>query len=139
MTLRYMLDTNVVSYIVKGRPPEYRRRWDGAPVDQLCVSAITRAELVYGLTALPDHSPTRRSTELLLGTIAVLDWPASAADQFARIKRSLSETGTLIDDMDLMIAAHALDAGLILVTDNVRHFGRVSGLVVVNWRESPAS
>ena len=139
MTLRYMLDSDVISYIAKGRPPEFRRRRDGLPADQLCISAITRSEVYYGLSALPADHRLRGATDLLLRPLVVPDWPASATDEFARIKRFLSDAGKLIDDMDLLIAAHALDAGLTLVTGNLRHFERIPGLSVVSWRDSPAS
>ena len=70
-------------------------------------------------------------------TVVVLDWPTSAAETFAAIKHELVSTGQRIGEMDLLIAAHALDVGLPLVTGNIRHHGRVLGLEVVDWRDAP--
>lgn len=139
MTLRLMLDTDLVSYIAKGRPVEFRRQMSLLPASEICVSAVTRAEVFYGLVRFPDdhplHLPTRRFFEM----VVVLDWPASAAETFAEIKHDLISTGQRIGEMDLLIAAHALDAGLPLVTGNVRHHRRVPGLAVMDWREPESS
>ncbi len=135
MTLRYMLDTDVSSYIVKEHPPEFRRQIDRLPLDQVCVSAITEAELLYGLVRLPPESRLHPGTHAFLRSVVVLDWPSSATAVFADIKHHLFSTGQRIGEMDLLIAAHAIEAGLSLVTGNVRHHGRVPGLEIVDWRE----
>lgn len=131
-------DTDTASYVVKERPPEFRRRMSEIPLEQVCVSAITEAELLYGLNRLPDTHRIQVETIAFPQSTVVLDWPASAAASFARIKYHLVSTGQRIGEMDLLIAAHALDAGLLLVTGNVRHHGRVPDLEIVNWRELPA-
>ncbi len=137
MTLRYMLDTDIASYVVKERPPEFRRRMDAMPLGEACVSAITRAELLYGLVGFPVDHRLHVGTAAFLESVVILDWPTSAAERFAGIKHDLVSTGQRIGEMDLLIAAHALDAGLPLVTGNVRHHGRVPGLEVIDWRDAP--
>lgn len=135
MTIRYMLDTDISSYIVKGRPAEFRRRINDISLDQICVSAITQAELFYGLVRLPPEHRFHSGTADFLGSIVVLDWPATASAHFADAKHRLFSTGQRIGEMDLLIAAHARQAGLPLVTGNIRHHGRVPGLEIIDWRE----
>lgn len=137
MTLRYMLDTDVASYIVKERPPEFRRRIDELPLEQVCVSSVTQAELLYGLARLPPEHRLHPGTHEFPRSVAILDWPTSAASRYAAIKHHLFFTGQKIGEMDLLIAAHALDAGLALVTGNVRHHSRVPGLEIADWRVRP--
>lgn len=138
MTLQYMLDTDVSSYIIKERPPEFRRRMSEIPLEQVCVSAITQAELLYGLNRLSAEHRSHSGTLAFLQSVVVLDWPVSASLSFARIKYHLVSTGQRIGEMDLLIAAHALDAGLLLVTGNIRHHGRVPDLETVDWRATTA-
>lgn len=137
MTLRYMLDTDIVSYIAKGRPAEFRRQLSVLPASELCVSAITQAEVLYGLFRLPDDHPLHLPTTRFFETVAVLNSPATAAEKFAAIKHLLFSTGQKIGEMDLLIAAHPLDAKLPLVTGNIRHHGRVPGLETIDWRSTP--
>lgn len=135
MTLRYMLDTDIASYIVKERPPEFRWRMDALPLGEVCVSAITQAELLYGLAGFPADHRLYLVTAAFLESVAVLDWPVPATSTFAEIEHELISTGQRIGEMDLLIAAHALDAGSPLVTGNIRHHGRVPGLEIIDWRE----
>ena len=134
-----MLDTDVVSYVAKGRPPEFRARLDEIPVEHLCISVIALAEVMAGLEAFtPDH-PLRLTTEDLLVGVAVLPWDREAAERFALLQAYLNRTGQGIGPTDTLISAQALALGLPLVTGNVRHHYRVPGLAVIDWREPPTS
>lgn len=130
----YMLDTDIVSYVVRGRPPEFRRHLRELPDDQLCISAITLAELMYGLERLPPDHVLHGDTADFLTRVQTLPWPEEAAVPFARSHWHLVSTGRTIGEMDVLIAAHALAIGAVLVTGNVRHHARIPGLEIIDWR-----
>jgi tRNA(fMet)-specific endonuclease VapC len=132
----HMLDTDTASFIIKGRSPQIEVRLADIPPDRLCVSAITRAELMYGLRRIPAGHRLQVGVRAFLKIVAVLAWGADAADYYADIRHQLTSIGQPIGDMDMMIAAHALAVGAVLVTNNTKHFGRIAApLALVNWLE----
>ena len=128
-----MLDTDTARYIIKERPPEVAEHLASIPPADICVSAITQAELRYGLKRLPAGHRLQLGVSRFLGAVHVLPWDAVAADAYADIRHLLETTGQPIGEMDMMIAAHALAAGAVLVTNNVRRFERLPSLALVNW------
>ena len=128
---QYMLDTDTVSFALRGQGRVAARLLDHRP-SQLCISSITLAELRFGAEA-------RRSQRLhnLISTveesIAVVPFDQTAADGFAAVAASLSRRSVPIGTFDTLMAAHALSLGLIFVTNNAKHFGRVVGLKTENW------
>ncbi|ONG38939.1 VapC toxin family PIN domain ribonuclease [Alkanindiges hydrocarboniclasticus] len=130
--LKYMLDTNIVIYVIKHKPAEVRERFNSV-FSQICVSSITVAELVYGAenSAQPEHN--LMVVENFLSRLQVLDYGTDAAIQYGNIKAYLKKLGQLISDNDLHIAAHARSKGLIIVTNNTKEFNRVPALQVENW------
>lgn len=132
----HMLDTDTASYIIKGRTPTVEARLAALPPDRVCVSAITRAELMYGLKRLPAAHRLHLGVRQFLRIVRALAWDAEAADLYAEIRHQLSSTGQPIGEADMMIAAHALTVGAILVTNNTRHFARIDApLILANWVE----
>ena len=129
----YMLDTDTVSYLVRGKTPALDARVAAVSPKHLCISAVTRGELLYGLK-LKDgaHRLTQLVDQFLL-RVQCLPWDEAAATHFASIAADLRKAGTLIGSMDAMIAGHAMAASAVLVTNNARHFSRVAGLTVENW------
>ncbi len=104
------------------------------PPDQVCISAVTPTELMCGLKQLDALHRLQVGVRQFLKIVRMLTWDAEAADFYAEIRHRLTSTGQLIGELDMMIAAHALAAGAVLVPNNVRHFGRVAGaLAVVKW------
>jgi tRNA(fMet)-specific endonuclease VapC len=100
----------------------------------LCISVMTRAELQYGLKRLPAEHHLHLAVKHFLKIIQILNWNQEAADSYAEIRHQLASTGQTIGEMDTMIAAHALSAGAVLVTNNIRHYERITApLVLVNW------
>jgi len=99
---------------------------------ELGVSAITLAELRFGAGRRRSRR-LHRIIDTFVGDVAVVPFDRDAADRFARVAAALVSAGTPIGTLDTMIAAHALQLGLTLVTHNVRHFQRVRGLDVVDW------
>jgi tRNA(fMet)-specific endonuclease VapC len=130
--MRYMLDTNAVSMALRGNDA-LDARLDAIDASHWCISAITRAELRFGLALKPQARALTRLVNAFLEVAHTAPWDAGAADAHGRLRAALRRAGTPIGDFDEMIAAHALVLGSILVTDNEQHFRRVEGLTVENW------
>ena len=133
MTL-YLLDTNILSYFLKGIQPRLTQRVAHAlHAQEAAISAITRAEMRYGQALMATDDKRRRGIDLLLGQLPALPWTAAAADRYGDIQSRFKKQGTPIGELDTQIAAHALAENLVLVTHNTRHFERVPGLTMEDW------
>lgn len=131
-----MLDTDICSYLIRARSPRLEDRLANLPPDAICISVITRAELLYGLKRLPPSHPLHTAVRRFLRLISVLSWEAEAADFYAEIAHQLASSGKPIGELDMMIAAHALAVGAVLVTNNVRHYQRIGQpLTIENWSD----
>jgi len=130
---RYMLDTDTCSYIIRERPESVLRRFRRLAMEQLCMSVVTYAELVYGVERSSSRRVNRPIIEDFVRHLDVLDWDTGAADQYGLIRAKLEAVGTPIGAMDLMIAAHAKSIKSVLVTNNQKHFANVTGLKIDNW------
>jgi tRNA(fMet)-specific endonuclease VapC len=128
----YMLDTNAVSAVMRGNPLMDERLLQLDPADW-CISAVTHSEICYGLSLRPEATTLIRAADAFLAVATTLAWDATAAAAHGRLRAQLRQAGTPIGDFDEMIAAHALSVGAVLVTNDERHFRRVSGLTVENW------
>jgi len=130
---RYMLDTDTCSYIMKRSNSGVLKRLGALPVSDVCISVITKSELLFGVEASPRRQQDKAALDAFLNYIEVLDFPGLASLHHARIRADLRRLGTMIGANDLFIAAHARSLGLTLVTNNTGEFARVSGLVIENW------
>lgn len=134
MSVLHMLDTDIASYVIKGRSPAVEAKLMALVPSMVCISAVTRAELMYGLKRLPAGHRLQLAVRQFLKIVRVLSWDAEAADYYADIRHQLVSSGQPIGEMDMMIAAHSLSAGSVLVTNNVRHYSRIEApLTLVNW------
>jgi tRNA(fMet)-specific endonuclease VapC len=133
VTSLFMLDTNTSSYVIKGNAPGIDARLRNLDVLQVCISAVTRAELRFGVRRLSSATRLAAEVEKFLTGVHTLAWDEVAADQFAEVRADLERGGTPIGSMDTMIAAHAKAINAVLVTNNVKHFRRVKGLAIENW------
>ncbi len=132
----HLLDTDTASFVIKGRSPGVEAKLAAIPPDRVCVSAVTRAELMYGLKRLPSSHRLHIGVRQFFRIVRMLAWDADAADWYADIRHQLTTTGQPIGEMDMMIAAHAVSIGAVLVTNNTRHFERVAApLALANWYE----
>jgi len=130
----YMLDTDTTSYIIKGRSPAIEEKLADLPPAKVCISVITRAELLYGLKRLPDEHRLHLVVRQFLKIVRGFSWDAEAADWYAAIRHQLVKAGQPIGELDMMIAAHALSAGAVLVTNNTSHYQRIKApLLLENW------
>ncbi len=132
--LKYMLDTNIVIYILKRRPNYIYEKFS-SNVDRLCISTITLAELMHGVEKSENSSKNRHAVEDFISRLEVLEYGKHAAYHFGDIRALLERRGTPIGVNDLHIAAHARSLGLAVVTNNLKEFERVPGLVSLNWIE----
>jgi tRNA(fMet)-specific endonuclease VapC len=130
---RYMLDRDTCSYIMKRSNDAVLERLSTVPVSDVCISVITKSELLFGVEASPRRRQDAAALGAFLNYIQILDFPDAASLHYARIRADLRKLGTMIGANDLFIAAHARSLGLTLVTNNTREFGRVSRLVIENW------
>ncbi|MDR3164947.1 MAG: type II toxin-antitoxin system VapC family toxin [Synergistaceae bacterium] len=133
MTVTYMLDTDICSYILREHPvglkKVFRKYCAEAPV---CISAITYAELLAG-AAEKGSKHLEEKIAAFTSLLKIIAWTDSCARKYSIIKVGLKKAGTPIGNMDMMIAAAALAAGATLVTNNERHFRKIDGLDVINW------
>ena len=130
--LKYLLDTNIVIYVIKQRPlqvMEVFNRHHG----RMAISSITLAELVHGAEKSNDVSRNTAVVEDFVSRLAVLPYDDKAAWQYGNIRAKLEKSGQTIDVNDLHIAAHVRSNGLTLITNNMREFERVPGLLLENW------
>lgn len=133
--MAFLLDTNVCIDYLTGRYPRVVARIQDSSPEELFLSVVVVAELRYGA----DHSARRRTNhsriDALIEEVEALDFDLRAAATYGRVRSQLEAGGTPIGPNDMLIAAHALSRGLIVVTDNTVEFGRVKGLKVENWRQ----
>lgn len=130
---RYMLDTDICSYVMKRSDDRVLRRLQKLPVDDVCISVITKAELLFGVAISARPEQDGNALKAFLQYVEALDFPDAASAHYAKIRADLQKRGAMIGANDLFIAAHALSLGLTLVTNNAREFQRVRDLVVENW------
>jgi tRNA(fMet)-specific endonuclease VapC len=129
--MRYMLDTNTVSALIR-QHPSVVRRVVAASMASLCISAITAGELSFGLARRPEAVRLRRAVEAFLQRVDVLAWNRDTADHYGRVRADMQRRGKTLAPLDLLIATHALSAGAVLVT-NDRTFGQVPALDMEDW------
>jgi tRNA(fMet)-specific endonuclease VapC len=134
---RFMLDTDTCSYIMKRSHPLVLRRLQSVPVADVCMSVITKAELLYGVEVSPRRAQDAAALAAFLPYVEALDFTDEAAIHYAEIRADLKKRGSMIGANDLFIAAHARASGLTLVTNNTAEFERVPGLVIDNWTRAP--
>ncbi len=131
MSLRFLLDTDTVSFALRGEGAVASRLVEQKP-SAVCISSITLAELAFGAA----HRKSRKLHGLIarfISAVQVIPFDAAAASRFGEIAAGLAHAGSPIGDFDTLIASHALSCDLIMVTNNLRHFGKVPGLRTENW------
>lgn len=132
---RYLLDTNTVSHLIKSHP-WVAQRVTQVPMASLCISAITEGELLFGLAKRPDAVRLRVVVREFLQRVDVLPW--NSADRYGVARADLESRGKHLSPLDLLIAAHALSVGAVLVT-NDRAFAYVQGLEIEDWTAAAIS
>jgi tRNA(fMet)-specific endonuclease VapC len=131
--MRYMLDTNTVSSLIK-QNQLVRKRITSLPMDKLCLSVISEAELLYGLAKKPHAKNLHQVVQEFLKRIEVLAWNSDVAEHYAILRADLEAKGAALGSLDMQIAAHAFEAGAVLVT-NDQAFKSVKRLKVEDWTQ----
>ena len=132
MPAQYMLDTNMVSYLLKRQFPAVRTRFERATAEATAISTITEAEVLYGLALKPGALRLRFAAEAFFASVARLGWDSEAARCYGSLRAEQERKGKPLSTEDLMIAAHALSLGMTLVT-NDSAFSFVDGLKTEDW------
>jgi tRNA(fMet)-specific endonuclease VapC len=128
----YLLDTNTVSYAVKGTYPGVRAKLTEKSADQLAVSAITEAELRFWIANRPKETRVRIVVDDFLGRVSSMPWDSAATQSYAQLKVGCRQSGKALAELDLLIAAHAMALDAILVTHD-QAFSNIPGLRTEDW------
>jgi tRNA(fMet)-specific endonuclease VapC len=127
------LDTDACSLMIRGGSRRLEAKVRAVAPRDVCISAVTRAELLYGLARKPQATRLHEVVTAFLARVRSLAWSNEAASHYAQIRALLEAKGEPIGNMDQMIAAHARSAQVPLVTSNAKHFARIPGLEVLDW------
>ena len=130
--LKYLLDTNIVIYVIKRRPIEVMGIFN-ENAGRMAISAITLSELFHGAEKSAKVAQNLAVVEEFASLLEVLPYTAKASQHYGAIRSALEKVGRTIGVNDLHIAAHARSEGLTLVTNNLGEFERVPGLLTENW------
>jgi tRNA(fMet)-specific endonuclease VapC len=133
--VKAMLDTNICIYIIKRRPPEVLQKFLEYEVGELALSSVTVSELFYGAYKSLHVEKNLRTLERFLLPFDIVEYGYKAAMEYGRIRAELECQGKVIGGLDMQIAAHAKALDVPLVTNNLKEFCRVEGLVLENWVE----
>jgi len=128
-----MLDTNICIYLIKKKPFHVVDRLRTFEPGEVAVSSITVAELQYGVCKSSRPDRNEEALAEFLVPLEIVSFDESATAHYGNIRAHLEKSGNLIGSMDLLIAAHARSLSLILITNNIREFGRVPGLRAEIW------
>ncbi len=131
--MRYMLDTDIASFFIKGGYPELDSKLTAIPNNQLCISVVTRYELLFGLELKPEAIVLKSLVASFLQRITSFAFDNRAAASFATVSAFLRREGGGIGTMDAMIASHALSINATVITNNTKHFEIVPNLKIENW------
>lgn len=131
--MKYMLDTNTCIYIIKRKPVEVIDRFRQLQISQVSISSITLSELEYGVIKSSKPGQNHLALAQFLAPIEILPYDNGAAQHYGELRLYLEKQGTPIVSLDMLIAAHALSTGCILVTNDIKEFERVPNLKINNW------
>jgi tRNA(fMet)-specific endonuclease VapC len=129
----YLLDTNVASHVIKGDRPQILRRLIAIPIESLAISAVTEAELLYGVAKRGHPSALTRRVREFLRRVDIADWDRGAAGVYATLRAACETGGVSLSPLDMMIAAHAVSLDATLVARDRAFFHVPVGLVVEDW------
>ena len=129
----FLLDTNICSYIIKKNPTRVFDKFKQYGTEDIAVSSLTLAEMQYGVAKSKYRQKAQRALDEFMRPLTVLDFTADAAVAYGEIRARLTREGRLIGGMDMLIAAQAISANVTLVSNNMREFSRVPGLLIENW------
>jgi tRNA(fMet)-specific endonuclease VapC len=131
--MKLMLDTNICIYIIKQKPVIVLKRFLDYQIGEIGISSITLSELRYGVAKSKYREKNAKALEEFIIPLDIAPFDEVAATAYGDIRANLEKAGTPIGAMDMLIAAHALSLGIILVTNNTREFSRIPSLEIIDW------
>lgn len=131
--MRFMLDTSTCIFLIRKKPPKLLDRVTRCAPGDLGLSAVTVAELEYGVAKSSQPARNQEALEGFLFPLEIAEYDRQAARAYGLLRVALERRGTPIGSLDMLIGAHALALGVILVTNNIREFKRIPALQVVDW------
>ncbi|NJO98392.1 MAG: type II toxin-antitoxin system VapC family toxin [Pleurocapsa sp. CRU_1_2] len=131
--MKFLLDTNICIYIIKQKPPEVLQKFNAYNVGDIGLSAITVAELEFGVHKSQFPQRNQQALTQFLLPLQIVDFDNAAAVVYGKLRATLENRGMLIGSLDTLIAAHALSLQVTLITNNVKEFNRVPNLKLDNW------
>ena len=131
--ISYMLDTNTIAYAKNKRPESVLNRLLAHDTSEICISAITLAELEYGVFNSSKPTQNRAALLMFLSGISILPFDSQASYEYGEIRHTLKTSGSIIGANDMLIAAHARSRDLTLVTHNTKEFSRIQNLKLEDW------
>lgn len=131
--LRYMFDTNTASYIIKGEPVEIREHLLRVPMVDVCISAITEAELRHGVAKKSQAKRLAAVVKEFLLRVEILPWDSAAANAYASLRAACESEGKPLGAMDMLIAAHSVAAETILITNDKAFYNIQHLLNLEDW------
>lgn len=129
----YMLDTNMASYIIKGEPVAVRKNLRKVPMASVCISSITQAELLLGVAKKPNAKHLPMAVKEFLLRVEILPWDSDAAETYAHLRTACGSEGLPLGTMDMLIAAHSVAAGAVLVTNDQAFYRVKHHLSLNDW------
>jgi tRNA(fMet)-specific endonuclease VapC len=131
--MRYLLDTNICIYLIKQKPLRVMNKFNAYSVGEIGISSITVSELWYGVAKSERRRTNEQALEQFLLPLVVMEFDEAAAEVYGEVRAALEKEGQPTGATDMLIAAHAVSMGVVLVTNNEREFSRVPGLIIENW------
>jgi len=129
----YMLDTNMASYIIKGEPVAVRKNLRKVPMASVCISSITQAELLREVAKKPNAKHLPIAVKEFLLRVEILPWDSDAAETYAHLRTACESEGLPLGTMDMLIAAHSVAAGAVLVTNDQAFYRVKHHLSLDDW------
>ena len=131
--MKYMLDTNICSYIIKRKPRAVTERFRRTKISQIGISSITLSELTYGVSKSSKPEQNQMALMQFMAPLEILPYDDDAAQYYGDLRVHLEKRGTTIGSLDMLIAAHALSTACTLITNNENEFNRIPNLKIENW------
>jgi len=132
--MKYLLDTDICSYIIRKRPKSVIDKFKSIPLGDIGISVITVCEFESGIPGSSNPEKLRSAIDTFLSPFSIVEYLQSDAIAFGKVDYFLQSKGIPIGDMDTLIASQAISRELILITNNVKHYSRVPGLKYESWK-----
>lgn len=132
--MTYLLDTDICSYIIRKRPKSVIDKFKRIQLGDIGISVITVCEFASGIPGSSNPDKLRSAIDTFLSPFSIVEYHQSDAIAFGKVDYFLQSKGVPIGDLDTLIASQALSRGLILITNNVKHYSRVPGLKYESWK-----